>query len=369
MSDLQKAVQQQIDDLLKEAVKDAFNNLDIPSVVNSYLNDRFEHASFTSYLDAEINQRVNDLQIGNIINDNIDKKTSTMMVPHVKRVVTEARDRIDAILVKTIDQHVKSTTFPEASINPSAINLTNFHLSVNQVQGAKELAEATVKEATDKDYLEVDVAEIGMLILKRGINTDSPGFKSIVDAVTDKIPPTPPAHIDYSQIKIPEVPDYTGQFKEIKEDFNKSIKLRGHLPQLEVSGEAVLSNVLYTTPGTKRVGINTIDPSDALTVWDNEVEVVIGKHKAQEGYIGTRRRQDINIGANNKVGITVRSDGSVAINKLQLMGRVIEQSDTVPGEARKKGDITLNSNPQIGSPIGWVCLDGLRWAGFGKIEE
>ena len=131
----------------------------------------------------------------------------------------------------------------------------------------------------------------------------------------------------------------------------------------------MLSNVLYTTPGTKRVGINTIDPSDALTVWDNEVEVVIGKHKAQEGYIGTRRRQDINIGANNKVGITVRSDGSVAINKLQLMGRVIAQSDTVPGEARKKGDITLNTNPQIGSPIGWVCLDGLRWTGFGKIEE
>ena len=126
MSDLQKAVRQQIADLLKAAVKDAFNNLDIPSVVNSYLKDRFEHASFTSYLDAEINQRVNDLQIGNIINDNIYKKTSTMMVPHVNRVVTEARDRIDAILVKTIDQHVKSTTFPEASINPSAINWTNF---------------------------------------------------------------------------------------------------------------------------------------------------------------------------------------------------------------------------------------------------
>ena len=54
-----------------------------------------------------------------------------------------------------------------------------------------------------------------------------------------------------------------------------------------------------------------MDPRDALVVWDNETETPIGKHKAQEGYVGTRRRQDINIGANNKVGITVRSDGSV----------------------------------------------------------
>ena len=313
----------------------------------------------------------------NTLKDAIDLQVNDLLEKHVKEIVAsythlltkKVQARVDDVLNNVITNIVKDVEFPDNSIKPSAIDWTDFQLSINQVQGARELAEATVKEATDKDYLEVDVAEIGMLILKRGINTDSPGFKSIVDAVTDKIPPTPPAHIDYSQIKIPEVPDYTGQFKEIKEEFNKSIKLRGHLPQLEVSGEAVLSNVLYTTPGTKRVGINTIDPSDALTVWDNEVEVVIGKHKAQEGYIGTRRRQDINIGANNKVGITVRSDGSVAINKLQLMGRVIEQSDTVPGEARKKGDITLNSNPQIGSPIGWVCLDGLRWTGFGKIEE
>jgi hypothetical protein len=308
------------------------------------------------------------------LKDAIDLQVNDLLEKHVKEVVAsythlltkKVQVRVDDVLNNVITNIVKDVEFPDDSIKPSAIDWTDFQLSINQVQGARELAQATVKETINTDYLEVDVAEVGMLILKRGITTDTPGFKSIVDAVTDKIPPTPPAHIDYSQIKIP---DYTGQFKEIKEEFNKSIKLRGHLPQLEVSGEATLSDVLYTTPGTKRVGINTIDPSDALTVWDNEVEVVMGKHKAQEGYIGTRRRQDINIGANNKVGITVRSDGSVAIDKLQLMGRTLETSNSVPGEARKKGDITLNSNPQIGSPIGWVCLDGLRWSGFGKIEE
>ena len=126
--------------------------------------------------------------------------------------------------------------------------------------------------------------------------------------------------------------------------------------------------MLYTAPGPKRVGINTMEPSDALTVWDQEVEVVIGKHKTQEGYIGTRRGQNINIGANNKVGLTVCTDGRVIINKLQLMGRTISENDSVPGFAAKQGDIVLNSKPKVGNPIGWICLDGIKWGSWGVIH-
>jgi len=143
---------------------------------------------------------------------------------------------------------------------------------------------------------------------------------------------------------------------------------RNQLNELEVSGEALLSDVLYTTPGNKRVGINTMEPSDALTVWDQETEVVIGKHASQEGYIGTRRRQDLNIGANNKVGIKVRSDGTVSMDKLELLGRTISSGKSIPGHAAKKGDIVLNDNPTVGGYVGWVCLDGIRWAGYGKID-
>lgn len=306
-----------------------------------------------------------DLQV----NDLLDKHVKEVVASYTHQLTKHVRARVDDIIEGVIKNTVKDLEFPDASINPSAINWSDFQLSINQVQGAKELAEATVKKATETDHLEVDVAEVGTLILKRGINKDTAGFKDIVDAVADSLPPVNIPIIDYSLIPMPEVPDYTGQFKDIKEELNKTVKLRGNLPELEVSGEALLSDVLYTTPGNKRVGINTMDPSDALTVWDQEAEIVIGKHKTQEGYIGTRRRQDINIGANNKVGITVRSDGSVAINKLQLMGRVFETSDSIPGEARKKGDITLNSNPTLGGSVGWVCLDGLKWASFGKIEE
>ena len=34
----------------------------------------------------------------------------------------------------------------------------------------------------------------------------------------------------------------------------------------------------------------------------------------------------------------------------------------------KTGDIVLNTRPLVGSHIGWVCLDGIKWAGFGRID-
>ena len=162
--------------------------------------------------------------------------------------------------------------------------------------------------------------------------------------------------------------DWSFKVAEMEARIKVNEERGGHLKQLEVSGEALLSDVLYTTPGNNRVGINTMEPSDALTVWDQEAEVVIGKHKKQEGYIGTRRRQSINIGANNKVGVTITSEGTVIIDKLQLQGKIISSSRDVPNHASKQGDIVFNTNPQVGKYIGWVCLDGIRWAGFGKIE-
>ena len=175
---------------------------------------------------------------------------------------------------------------------------------------------------------------------------------SIADYVIGRLPKSDTTELD-------------NKITELREQINTR---KNSFRELEVTGEAVLSDVLYTTPGNRRVGINTMEPSDALTVWDSEVEVVVGKHKAQEGYIGTRRRQELNIGANNKVGIVIKNDGTVAIDKLQLLNRTISENETVPGFAAKRGDIVLNSNPQPGTFVGWVCIDGIRWAGFGRIE-
>jgi hypothetical protein len=205
-----------------------------------------------------------------------------------------------------------------------------------------------------EDRLITQVLQADTLIVK-DFATDQPWYATMKQDVLASIPK-------------PETPkDWSFKIAEMDAKIQVNAD-RSQLKELEVSGEALLSDVLYTTPGNKRVGINTMEPSDALTVWDQETEVVIGKHASQEGYIGTRRRQNLNIGANNKVGITVRSDGTVSMDKLELLGRTIGSSKTIPGHAAKKGDIVLNDNPTVGDYVGWVCLDGIRWAGYGKIE-
>ena len=68
------------------------------------------------------------------------------------------------------------------------------------------------------------------------------------------------------------------------------------------------------------------------------------------------------------MGIVVRSDGSVVVDKLVLNDRAISTGKSIPGTAAKRGDIVLNTQPEQGKFVGWICLDGIRWAGFGRIE-
>lgn len=309
------------------------------------------------------------------LTSSLNNQIDTLINQHVKEAVNQytyqiqkqVRTRIDEVLEQTLARVLTNVDFPESSISPSSIDWSNFKISVNNVDGYRPLS--SIEDLGTS--VELTVLD-GAVVIENKIITNTVKaqdieahniktkylevgdlFKnSIADYVIGRLPKSDTTELD-------------NQITELREQINTR---KNRFRELEVTGEAVLSDVLYTTPGNRRVGINTMEPSDALTVWDSEVEVVVGKHKAQEGYIGTRRRQELNIGANNKVGIVIKNDGTVAIDKLQLLNRTISENETVPGFAAKRGDIVLNSNPQSGKFVGWVCLDGIRWSGFGRIE-
>ena len=309
------------------------------------------------------------------LTSSLNNQIDTLINQHVKEAVNQytyqiqkqVRTRIDEVLEQTLARVLTNVEFPENSINPSSIDWSNFKISVNNVDGYRPLS--SIEDLGTS--VELTVLD-GAVVIENKIITNTVKaqdieahniktkylevgdlFKnSIADYVIGRLPKSDTTELD-------------NKITELREQINTR---KNSFRELEVTGEAVLSDVLYTTPGNRRVGINTMEPSDALTVWDSEVEVVVGKHKAQEGYIGTRRRQELNIGANNKVGIVIKNDGTVAIDKLQLLNRTISENETVPGFAAKRGDIVLNSNPQPGTFVGWVCIDGIRWAGFGRIE-
>ena len=145
-----------------------------------------------------------------------------------------------------------------------------------------------------------------------------------------------------------------------------NIQRVGHLRDLQTRGETLLSDTFYVT--AKRAGVNTLDPSAAFVVWDEECEIIVAKRKQDIGFIGTSRNQSVILGSNNKDNITLNTDGSTAIQNLVVGAVNIGSSASIPSHAAPKGTVMFNEHPDIGLPVGWVSLGGARWANFGMIE-
>ena len=144
--------------------------------------------------------------------------------------------------------------------------------------------------------------------------------------------------------------------KNIKET---KIETTGTLRSLQVAGEAHLNNTMSVVK--KRVGINTEEPEMALSVWDEEVSLIFGKHKAKEAYIGTSRAQGLTIGVNRTPQIEITTDGLTQIKKLQVGIHKISHHTEVPGWSGTRGDIVFNSNPGDDRVFAWVCLGAFKW--------
>ena len=375
MDKLQQVFEQEFNTQLKRLIDEALERIDISELVTNTVKERMEVGTFQQYVNDTIKQHVNDISISDTAISRLEEKGQLVLQQQMPRVISIAQDRIDSLMANVVDQKLRDFQFPERSIDPKLIDVSRLQITTDNIidygntAGIEDMAD-NVQLTVMNDSVVVENAIItnevkantliADTLIARDIATDQPWVSALKEDVKKEI---------LDSIPKPKAPkDWSFKIAELDTKIDVNIKRSGNLKELEVSGEALLSDVLYTTPGNNRVGINTLEPSDALTVWDQEVEVVMGRHKNQEGYIGTRRRQNLNIGANNKVGLTINNEGTVILDKLQLQGKVISSGETFPGHASKTGDIVLNTRPVVGSHIGWVCLDGIKWAGFGRID-
>ena len=145
-----------------------------------------------------------------------------------------------------------------------------------------------------------------------------------------------------------------------------NIQRVGMVKDLQTQGEAYLSSTLYTTKG--RVGINTMDPSAVLSVWDEEVEINVGKRSQDTATINTPRYQTLVLGANGNNNLTLTPDGSVEVDSISIGSVLMSSAVTIPNYSGITGQIVWNQAPAPGSAIGWVCVGGHLWAKFGTVE-
>ena len=132
-----------------------------------------------------------------------------------------------------------------------------------------------------------------------------------------------------------------------------AIEELGTLKSLTVGTELSVDN--------KRVGINTTAPRSALSVWDSEIEIDIGRRSQNTAQIGTSKAHDLAIVTNNQEQLTIDKDGLVSVGKLRVGRNRIQTHSGTPGWSGAKGDIVFNYNYKPGGAFAWICLGDYRW--------
>jgi molybdopterin-binding protein len=132
-----------------------------------------------------------------------------------------------------------------------------------------------------------------------------------------------------------------------------SIEEIGTLKSLTVGTELKVDN--------KRVGINTTAPRSALSVWDSEIEIDIGRRSQNTAQIGTSKAHDLSFITNNQEQLTIDKDGLVSVGKLRVGRNRISTHSGTPGWSGAKGDVVFNYNFKPGEAFAWICLGDYRW--------
>jgi hypothetical protein len=229
---------------------------------------------------------------------------------------------------------------------------------------------------TAKSIEAMDSIRVQNLVVTGSINTDNLSWTALADSISQKtleqltdtwnkdlvdqvVTQIQEHGIDFDQVLVKGQTIINGN-QLTRAVTESSLQSVGTLKSLLVSGEAKFNNNTLSVLN-KRLGVNTDAPEKALGVWDEEVSIVIGKHKLNQAYIGTNREQSVAIGVNREPQIEINTDGLTTVKKLQVGLHKISHATQVPGWSGNKGDIVFNANLGADRVFAWVCLGAYRW--------
>jgi hypothetical protein len=325
------------------------------------------------HVKAPIEEEVSKLLKNNIdISNIVESQVTNTFVKHlsVKFKNMNIDALIDAKVNKLFEKHIKSTNGISNTAKQTELFVMNDVVVVEN-----EFIASSVKSVGNVD-IDGNLTVKNNFILHGDINVDAKGWvklanniernilKNFKEQIEENLKKSVLEHAKTESIDFESV---TIRGKKLVTDnalsntiVNSNLKKVGQLDNLSVSGEAELNDTLFVV--NKRIGINTTQPSMALAIWDEEVEIIAGKSKSQTAFIGTNRKQSLEIGINKKAEITVQDDGLVVINQLRIGKNMIGYDTNLPGYLGGKGDIVFNVNITKDNPVfAWVCIGGHKW--------
>ena len=277
---------------------------------------------------------------------------------------TIIRQRVDDNM-KTVGQQLL-TNFVSTGINDQA---SKCQLTI--------MDDTTVVEnlLTTAELTVVNGARINNLAVTGSINTDNPAWSVLADNISNntlakisdkwrnELVQQVAVQIREQGIEFDTVTiggDYLLSNNRLSSAITESsLQSVGALKQLTVAGEAHINGTVSVV--NRRLGINTDSPESALSIWDEEISVIVGKHKAKQAYIGTARDQTLSLGVNRTPYLDIDNTGLTTVRKLQVGVHKFSHSTQVPGWSGTKGDIVFNASPGVDRVFAWVCIGGFNW--------
>ncbi len=397
-------LQQQISQEVVAKIAAAELDRVVAEQVAVHVNKRLEKFNFVEVSNSELAKIVSQ------VTDNVTKGLTDSAAGQIDQYVKtklsqfDIKPVLDRVVENKITNLVEIQGFPERSIPHTSIDFSGVKLTGDQIAGGiienfgstgiedrATFVQMTIMDhgvafetalyapsANVKGTLVVD----GDLIVNGDIPTDNLVFRKLVTLAETQVKnnlnqeffqgfaSTVFTRIQSEGLDLDKI---TQGGREIVKGnqlgyhiIDTNIQRLGVVRDFQTAGENLLSDTLYVTKG--RVGVNTLEPSSALAVWDEEVELAVSKRGQDRGFIGLPRRQTLVVGVNSQDNLVLDPEGGVQVQSLTVNNVLMTSAKTIPNTASARGHIVWNEQPDLGQPIGWVCLGGHRWASFGKIE-
>jgi hypothetical protein len=395
-TDWTQSLEQRIVQHVQDRITARFSNIetvpDLVETVKSSVRTLLEQGhvpGISQYVDKITVTRMIDLAVEREIQNGIDSimldpvwvsKIETLIMQSYVQKLGEWLSAVDvnSLIRSEIDAGVDrwqdrlKQDFATRGIQDSAddleLSLTPGKVTVNN--------QFTCQDATVEGLAKIQgVLEVNDLILKGTINTDNRSWNELTnkiaqdtldlitdqwrrDLVTDVLDLAKTQGIEFQEVIIrgaPLIKD--GSLNPVVR--HSQLQTVGNLDRLTVIGHTDLADTVHVR--SRRLGINTVDPEMALSVWDEEVTVVAGKLRQNHAFLGTARQQTLSLGVNRKAWLDIDTDGLVTVKNLRIDRHRISFATQVPGYSGTRGDIVFNSDPNDGQPFAWVCLGAFRW--------
>lgn len=349
----------------------------IQSIISSHLNNLIQKGKLDKELDLKYQERI-AATIQQEIKHKAAHEISRIDVP------TEFGKQLNEL----VNSKLKLAALPSKAIHHSNINWDGFYLTANAISegtiknfvssGIQDVSQdieltvadnlvvvennlitrnAEIKEQLTTHFIVTNDLKINnALILNENVNKQ---FVSLIKDTLSK-------ELKSNKVDIVENPILANGKEILTENslgpsiVSSNLRKLGRLSELNVSGIAQFNDTLVVT-NTGKVGINTPEPDGALTIWDEDSELTIRKHKKKNMYVGTMRDTDLSFGTNGDVKLALRKDGTVELNQLEINGIKISVSNQIPTHNGKPGELVLMNNASEDEPWAYRCIGADRW--------